>query len=35
MPNQQLETELNKPIIRKFDKQKVNSYFKEYTWVLL
>ena len=30
--NQQLANELHKPIIRKFEKRKVYSSFKENTW---
>ena len=32
MPDQQLAQELQKPIIRKFEKQKVYSCFKENIW---
>ena len=32
MPDQQLAQELRKPIIRKFEKQKVYSCFKENIW---
>ena len=32
MSNQQLTAELRKPIIRKFEKQKVYSYFKDNIW---
>ena len=32
MPNQQLAEELHKPIIRKLEKRKVYSSFKENVW---
>ena len=32
MPNQQLANELHKPIIRKFNRRKVYSSFKDNTW---
>ena len=32
MPNQQLAEELHKPIIRKLEKRKVCSSFKENVW---
>ena len=32
MPNQQLAGELHKPIIRKLEKRKVYSSFKENVW---
>ena len=32
MPNQQLAEELHKPIIKKFEKQKVYSFFKDNIW---
>ena len=32
--NQQLVNELHKPIIRKFKKRKVNSFFKDNIWVV-
>ena len=32
MPTQKLVEELHKPIIRKFEKRKVNSSFKEIIW---
>ena len=32
MPNQQLAEELHKPIVRKFEKRKVYSFFKDNIW---
>ena len=32
MSNKELAEELHKPIIRKFDKRKVNSSFMDNTW---
>ena len=32
MPHQQLAEELHKPIIRKFEHQKVHSFFKNNIW---
>ena len=32
MPNQQLAEELHKPIIRKFERKKVYSSFKDNIW---
>ena len=34
-PNYQLANELHKPIIIKFKKRKVYSYFKDNIWVLI